>query len=110
MVAWPAFIKYADDDELTFVPDNETWIEDLSFLEFEDDDFLVDASGQLYDLSKREQGHILPCSKNKAYSLDSILGLIKAHASCAGSCCVAKMYAPSVTEAFKILESLSGND
>ena len=38
-------------------------------------------------------------------NLEEILGLVKAHAAQAGSCCVAKLYAPSIDEAFKIAKS-----
>jgi hypothetical protein len=39
-------------------------------------------------------------------ALLEILGLIKAHAAQKGSCCAAKLYAPTIREAFKIVESL----
>jgi hypothetical protein len=38
--------------------------------------------------------------------LQEILGLIKAHAAQKGSCCVAKLYAPTIVDAFKMVESL----
>ena len=39
-------------------------------------------------------------------SLEEILGLVKAHAAQAGSCCVAKLYAPTIPDAYKIVQSL----
>ena len=40
-------------------------------------------------------------------SLQAILGLIKAHAADTGACCVAKLYAPTLRDAFNMLDSLN---
>jgi hypothetical protein len=39
--------------------------------------------------------------------LTELLGMVKAHAAQSGSCCVAKLYAPTITEAFKIVKDTS---
>ena len=39
--------------------------------------------------------------------LQEILGLVKAHAAQQGFCCVAKLYALSIVETLKIVESLN---
>jgi predicted acylesterase/phospholipase RssA len=47
-----------------------------------------------------------PRPSGESIALQVILGLIKAHAAQKGSCCVAKLYAPTIADAFKIIESL----
>jgi len=39
-------------------------------------------------------------------ALNDFLGLVKAHAAQGGSCCVAKLHAPSIADAMAIVASL----
>ena len=109
MVNWPAVIKHSDDPELIFVSSKTEWENDvdLHYFEYEETDYLIDSSGKIYTLNEKESFYISPEPNGDSKSLKEILGLVKAHAAQQGSCCVAKLYAPSIIEAFKIVESLN---
>jgi len=107
-VNWPAIIKHSDDAELVYVRDQTAWNHgaELHGFDYDEADCLIDASGEIFALTNRGKGHIKPQPSGKAMTLPEILGLIKAHAAQTGSCCVAKLYAPTIRDAFKIVESL----
>ena len=109
LVNWPGIIKHADDDELTYVSDQSGWDDeiDLHHFVYDESDYLVDSSGRIYDLTKRLNDRVSPEPRDESMALHDILGLVKAHAAQKGSCCVAKLYAPTIAEAFKIVESLN---
>jgi hypothetical protein len=107
-VNWPAIIKHSDDAELVYVSDQAAWNSDpeLHGFEYDETDYLIDASGKIFTLANRENEYVNPEPNGNAMALPEILGLIKAHAAQKGSCCVAKLYAPTIREAFKLVESL----
>lgn len=109
MVNWPGIIKHADEDELTYVSDQSGWDDDadLHHFAYDESDYLVDSSGMIYGLTTRFDNHVKPEPRDESMTLQDILGLIKAHAAQKGSCCVAKLYAPTIDDAFKIVESLN---
>lgn len=106
---WPGFIRYSDDAELSYVSDQSEWDSnaDLHHYEYDESDYLVDSSGEIYSLVKRQDDCVKPERSGRTIGLQDILGLVKAHAAQRGSCCVAKIYAPTISEAFKIIESLN---
>ena len=106
---WPCFIKFADDNELIYVNDQHEWESepDLHNYDYDEADYLIDSSGDIYQMITQHNTIMTPQPTGKTMSLDAILGLIKAHAAQKGSCCVAKLYAPTIKDAFIILESLS---
>lgn len=108
LVYWPCIIKHSDDAELVYVSNQAEWDQDADLHDFEYDqsDFLIDSTGKLFDLTTRDNGHVKPEPSGDSMVLHEILGLIKAHAAQKGSCCVAKFYAPTIEEAFKIVASL----
>jgi hypothetical protein len=108
MVQWPAIIKHSDDAELTYISDQAAWDSDADLHDFnyDDSDCLVDSGGKVYGLTNRQNNQINPEPRGESISLYDFLGLVKAHAAQKGSCCVAKLYAPTFVEAFKIIESL----
>ena len=108
MINWPAIIKHSNDPELMFVSSQTEWENDVDIqcFEYEAEDYLVDSYGKIYTLNGKVNSCINPEPSGDSKSLKEILGLVKDHAAQQGSCCVAKLYAPSITEAFKIIESL----
>lgn len=108
-VNWPAIIKHADDEELTYVHDQAEWDgdADLHGAAYDEADLLIDATGQLYGLTTRLHRRVIPTARHASMPLLDILGLIKSHAAETGSCCVAKLYAPTIQDAFTILASLN---
>lgn len=109
MVNWPAIIKHSDDPELIYISDQTEWENDvdLHYFEYDETDYLLDSTGKTYTLKEKESFYINPVPNGESKSLQEILGLVKAHAAQQGSCCVAKLYAPSIIEALKIVESLN---
>lgn len=105
---WPGIIKHSGDAELTYVNSQAEWDNDadLHSFEYEESDCLIDSSGNIFNLAKPETDSVKLRPSGKSMMLDEILGLIKAHAAQKGSCCVAKLYAPTIDEAFKIVASL----
>jgi hypothetical protein len=108
-VNWPAIIKHTDDAELIYVRDETEWNNDadLHSFEYDESDCLIDSSGNLFTLTSRKGKYVIPEPCNNFLTLHELLGLVKAHAAQKGSCCVAKLYAPTIGEAFKIVESLN---
>lgn len=106
---WPCIIKHSDDADLVYVGDQSEWDNDADLHYFECDEsyFLIDASGDIYTLNKPGNKYVEPKASGNSMSLVEILGLVKAHAAQKGSCCVAKLYAPTIIDAFKIVESLN---
>lgn len=108
MICWPSIVKQSDDAELVYISNQAEWDKDTDLHDFEYDksDFLIDSMGKVFDLTARENGYVKPEPSGDAMTLPEVLGLIKAHAAQKGSCCVAKLYAPTMEEAFKIVASL----
>ena len=108
LLSWPGIIKHSGDTELTYVSDQAEWDSDadLHDFEFDEADCLIDSNGKLFNLIKREDNHVKPEVSGNSVTLDEILALVKAHAAQKGSCCVAKLYAPTIDDAFKIVASL----
>ncbi len=108
-VNWPAILKHSDDAELVYIKDQDTWDNDTDLHNFEYDvtDHLIDSSGIIFNLAHKENHYITPIPDGNVMELKYILGLVKAHAAQSGSCCVAKLYAPSIPEAYKIVEFLN---
>ena len=106
---WPGIIKFSDDAELIYVGDQSGWYnaDDIHQFEYDESDHLIDCSGNIYTLTRRTNKQVIPEASGDSLSLDEILGLVKAHAAQQGSCCVAKLYAPTISDAFKIVESLN---
>lgn len=111
LLIWPAIIKYPDDAELLYINSQAEWDSDtgLHTFNYDEADYLIDSIGNSFTLTKRINDVVQPERANTTHTLNEILGMVKGHASQMGSCCVSKLYAPSIDEAFKIVKSLSEN-
>lgn len=109
LVNWPGIIKHSHDAELIFVRDQSGWETDADIHAFEYDrsDCLIDATGNIYTLTCRNNKQVIPQASGDSMPLEKILGLVKAHAAQQNACCVAKIYAPTIQDAFKIIEALN---
>jgi hypothetical protein len=109
MVNWPCIIKYSDDAELVYVNDQSEWDNDsgLHLTGFDESDRLIDSSGDIYVFNKPCNQYVNLEASGDSMSLVEILGLVKAHAAQKGSCCVAKLYAPTIRDAYRIVASLN---
>lgn len=109
MINWPAIIKYSNDTELYYVSSQSEWDSDtdLHQLKYCDDDQLIDSYGHIYRLTKTTNRRTIPEPVKKTIQLEDFLELVKAHASENGLCCVSKLFAASIKEAMKIIETLN---
>jgi len=109
LINWPGIIKHSDDAELIYVSDQSEWDNDtdLHNFEYDESDYLIDVTGHIFGLTTGENNCVKPQFRDESMVLEDILGLVKAHASQKGSCCVAKLFAPTIVDAFKIVESLN---
>lgn len=103
-INWPVIIRHGEDPELTFIPDQAAWLEFNSYDNAGEDDTVIDSTGHQYSIMSA--GGNLRLQVPAAITLGELLGLVKGHAAARGSCCVAKLYAPTIDEAMKIVASL----
>jgi hypothetical protein len=109
LVKWPGIIKHSGDAELTCIIDQSEWDKDAGLHEssYDDSDYLVDSSGNIFKLATGIDGCVKLESTGEIRTLSEVLVLIKAHASQSGSCCVSRLYAPSIHAAIKIVRSIN---
>ena len=104
-IIWPAIVLHDDDPELTYIPDAAALAAQAARCEA--DDRLIDSEGRMFSLSCTKDA-LRPIPTGEVMGLEDFLGLVKAHAAQTGSCCVAKLYAPSIADAMAIVASLDG--
>lgn len=109
MITWPAIVNHADDPELDYIASRALLDRHLEqhLVEPEANDYLIDSKGIVYSLSRENTGEVLLLKTGEIRSLNQVLDLVRAHASRAEYCCVAKLWAPTIEEAYAIVESLS---
>ena len=105
MVHWPAFIKFSDDDELTFIASFKQWRDDvdLHVFDYDESDMLIDSTGLIHTLNKKHNNVIFPVSTDEIIALDLAINFVKGHYSAMGSCCAAKIGARSISQLFYLL-------
>ena len=107
-VNWPGVVLHDGDPELVYVPDHASWqrLTGLHDAGHAAPDCLIDVTGRVFTLSARGGNRVVPHPRGETKTLVEILGLVKAHAAQTGSCCVAKLYAPTIRDAFAIVAAL----
>lgn len=105
---WPCVIRHPDDVELILVRNEQEWINLLAnnVRDLDDSNTIIDSLGHIHTLAQDENENVFANPTGETMLLNDFLGLVKAHAAQAGSCCVAKLYAPSFAAAFDIIVSL----
>lgn len=101
MITWPAIIKFAGDNELSFVATQSEWEndEDLISFRYDPEDQLIDSEGVIYSLNDDKEGVVNPKNTGEKIGLADITILIREHASELGNCCVSKLGFYSISEA-----------
>ena len=102
---WPVLIHYTNDPELDLVISPAEWLnrEEIKQMKFQPDDKIIDSNGWIFELPTNKSEQSVLNYTGTQMKLEDLLGLIKAHMSESGACCVAKLYAPDYLEAFKII-------
>lgn len=108
MIIWPAFIKHGGDAELDYINDQATWDRDadLHASAYDASDSLIDSTGAVFSLVSRPDGKVGPRPTGEKMTLEQVLGMVKAHAAQADSCCVAKLFAPTIPDAMAMIKAL----
>ena len=102
-INWPAIISRSGDVELLYVRDAAHLDEVLSDeTGFDAADCLVDTAGDVFSPVTSRHRVIGFRATGRQLPLDAVLGLVKGHAAQAGSCCVAKLYAPTIRAAIEL--------
>ena len=107
-VNWPGVVLHDGDPELVYVAGLADWERDAGTpaAGYAASDCLIDASGSVFTLTAQTGQRIVLQPRGDSKSLVEMLGLVKAHAAQAGSCCVAKLYAPTIADALAIVAAL----
>ena len=97
-IQWPAFVHFENDPELLYFHHQEQWesYQKSDDVYFEVEDRIIDSNGLSFSLTSNKPPTTL--------TLDEILGLVKAHLSDQGSCCVAKLYASTIEETVLLIK------
>ena len=105
LVHLPAFIKFSDDDELTYIASFKQWRDDvdLHVFDYDDSDMLIDSTGLIHSLNEKRNNVIFPASTDEIIDLDLAINFVKGHYSAMGSCCASKIGARSITQLFYLL-------
>jgi hypothetical protein len=108
VIRWPGIVSMAGDAELMYVADQCDWDDENGPCHsvYAEDDYLLDASGQVCRLTKTVAGRVIPEATAKNRTLIEVLELVKAHAAQSGCCCVAKLYAASIRQAIELVKSV----
>jgi hypothetical protein len=108
VVTWPAVISISGDAELIYVADQHDWEDaaELHLPAYDEADYLLDARGSAYRLTTKADNRVMPEPTGERRTLPEVLGLVKAHAAQSGSCCVSKLYAPTIQAAIEMVRSL----
>ena len=103
MIVWPVVIKYEGESELTFVSSQPKWDgdADLHHFSYETGDKLIDSAGAVYGLQTRKSHCITPSFTGQYVNQQEVLGLVKAHLSEIGQCCVAKFSINSIAQGIR---------
>ena len=112
MINWPGIIKFNNDPELIYIENQTQWDKDNNFFynDFNESDYLIDASGNVYSLIHNSNGIISLKLTNKTKTLHEILDIVKNHAAHLNSCCVSKLYASSIKDAYNLVNSINKNE
>ena len=104
-IAWPAVISYAGDGELGYVTDRAEWLADadLSAFDYDPADRLVDSHGQVFALSLRGNGHVVPRAPGARLTCEQFADLLRDHFSAVGECCVSKLSLDNIAEGMELL-------
>ncbi len=99
-IDWPAFVKYAGDDELALVVDGACWQREFEQHIFEAGDFLVDRRGRRFALPIETY----PVSRTARVAPEELGALLRGHFAALGQCCITKLPALPASEVLQLLQ------
>lgn len=107
-VVWPGVVKQADVAELIYIENQSSLAEraELHRLLFDGRDRLIDSAGQVFQLVISTGKVISLEPVGPSIELEEMIAMVRAHAVCSESCCVAKFTASSFAEAVQTVGAL----
>ncbi|HWU82239.1 MAG TPA: DUF4144 family protein [Methylophilaceae bacterium] len=102
MIAWPAMLRYAGQDELDYIADIAHWqrLVAAQALHLHADDQLIDSEGVRY---RPQASGELQRLEGRLH-LQEAITLLQRHEVAAGQCCVAKFSADSIAACISLLD------
>lgn len=105
MIAWPAMLHYAGQDELAYLADEAGWqAHAVNALHLHRDDRVIDSAGHCYR-PVPHQDHIELMATGERLDVPAAVTLLQRHEAQAGHCCVAKLAAASVADCIAALQA-----
>jgi hypothetical protein len=104
---WPAIIRYAGVDEVTFVHDQAQWNADLELTDFRytSDDVLIDSQGHVHGFECGQPvGPVSLKATDQRLSPQQLSDAVQKHLSAVNQCCVSKLVFDNYAECFAMLE------
>lgn len=101
-IHWPAILQFAGEAELAYLGDKTQLQAHLDQSGYSHpQDRLIDSNGAIFELigasTRPTHQHV---------NLAELLEIIRAHAAQQRQCCIAKLAAPTIAEAIRLVESL----
>ncbi|MGB5397415.1 MAG: DUF4144 family protein [Gammaproteobacteria bacterium] len=92
--SWPAIIKHAGDDELSYISSETAWLADpyISAHPCNDDDILIDSRGYIFNLhydTRRKQVYLL--HTGAVMPLGRFSTMVQMHLAVLEQCCISKL-------------------
>ena len=105
-VSWPAFVKHAGDDELTYYRGQAEWENDtdLPVLGYGAGDRLIDSQGQVFALDKPNTAPLEAGPDDSVLSCPEVTELVRNHFANLNNCCVSKLGPGSIEACMQLLE------
>ena len=112
MISWPAILHYPGQDELEYIASANAWENDqqLHTLSFQTAGRLIDSHGRVFNLPDMEYqpggSGFAASPSQEAATLAEVIELVRAHAAQSASCCIAKISAPSIAAAIRLVDTI----
>lgn len=107
---WPAIIKHEGEDELTYIASLANWQADpaLSAYPYQDEDFLIDSDGQVFELDfDRLKDQVSLNHSKMVISLSRFSELVQMHLARLEQCCISKITFRNYQQGFELVASTS---
>ena len=112
MISWPAILHYPGQDELDYIASANAWENEqqLHTLSFQTAGRLIDSHGRVFNLPDMEYqaggSGLAPSPSQETATLEQVIELVRAHAAQSASCCIAKISAPSIATAIRLVDKI----
>jgi len=106
MIYWPCILKLDGDDELIYLNDKSTLINEYGELILCDDDYIIDSAGYTY-LVELASNTLTLLKTGRMLMVDEVTQLIRANEFKKSELCLTKIHFISVSDAIKSANQLA---